>query len=254
MLFSDARIKEIEYVVRYQSAKPRWTATDRKNHIIGIKLSGSADHIFADRRARMEENCIFFLNQRDDYRVENNEAGISFSVHFTTAEPIQAPSFCIKVQERGNLMQRLESIEQQFKKSGGSTLRSLSDLYRLLEQFEEIYAKKYHPQNPDLLAARQYLLAHFKEKGCIDAAAEQYGVTRRRFNDLFKETFDITPNRLIIHHKLELAKKLLGTRELSLAEISAVSGFADVYYFSKLFKKETGLSPTEYRKEKTLSE
>jgi stage V sporulation protein D (sporulation-specific penicillin-binding protein) len=56
-----------------------------------------------------------------------------------------------------------------------------------------------------------------------------------------------------VYTDAELAKKLLGTKELSLAEISAVSGFADVYYFSKLFKKETGLSPTEYRKEKTHS-
>lgn len=248
MLFSDVRIQEIEYVVRYNAHKTRWNATRRKNHIIGINLSGSADHIFADHRFRLEENCIYFLNQKDDYRVENNEQGLAFSIHFTTMEPIEAESFCMKVQERGNLLRLLEAIEQQFKKSGGSTLRSLSDLYRLLEFYEELYSKKYHPKNPNLLAARQYLLAHFKEKGCIDAAAEQYGVTRRRFNDLFNEAFDTTPNRFLINHKLEIAKKLLVSEEIPLSEIAELSGFADVYYFSKLFKKELGISPTKYRR------
>lgn len=248
MLFSDVRIKEIEYVVRYQSQKSSWESTHRRNHIIGIKLSGSADHIFEGHRFRMEENCLFFLNQQEEYRVENNRTGVAFAIHFTTYEPIAAQSFRLKVQERGAFLQLMESIEQQFKKSGGTTLRGLGDLYRLMELFEEQYEKKYRPQSPDLLAAQRYILAHFKEKECVERAAEQYGVTRRRFNDLFKEAFGVTPHRFIILHKIGIAKKLMASEELALAEVAVLSGFADGYYFSKAFKKETGQSPAEYRK------
>ena len=246
MLFSDVRIKELEYVVRYNTQKPRWQATQRKNHIIGIKLSGRAEHIFADRRFTIEENCIYFLNQEEDYRVENSTRGMAFSIHFTTYEPIGTKSFCIQMQYGSNIARFLEAVEHSLKR--GNVARALSEFYRLLDAFEEIYEKKYHPKNAALPTAQKYLLAHFAEKGCIAKAAALYGVSQRRFCDVFKETYHVTPNRFLINHKLEIAKKLLVSEEIPLSEIAELSGFADAYYFSKLFKKEVGISPTKYRR------
>ncbi len=245
MIFSDVRIKKVDCVVHYASNKSHWSAKNRKNHIIGLKLKGSAEHIFADRRFLMEENCIYFLNQEEDYRVENIEAGLAFSVHFNTYEPIRAKSFCIKLQDGGHITRLLEAVEQHLK--AGSVTRVLSELYRLLDAFEKICEQKYHPKNMRLPAAREYLLSHFADKDCIDKAAALYGVSRRRFCDIFKENYHVTPNRYLIDHKLSLAKNLLRSKELPLSEVAVMSGFADGYYFSKLFKKEMGLSPKQYR-------
>ena len=90
---------------------------------------------------------------------------------------------------------------------------------------------------------------HFKEDDCIIKAAEKYGVTKRRFNDIFKQNFHTTPNQYIIDYKIGLAKKLLCSKELSIGDISNLCGFEDIYYFSKTFKKVTGQTARDYRKQ-----
>jgi AraC-like DNA-binding protein len=247
MLFSNVHIKTIDCVVKYSARKNRWTAQNRKNHILGIKLSGNAEHIFSDHRFAMKTNCIYFLNQQEDYRVEQVDKGIAFSVHFTTYEPIDVKSFCIQLQDSGDVLRLLEAVEQQLKK-GGCTARAMSDLYHLLDTFEEIYNRKYRAKREGLPMVQKYLLAHFKEKGCIAEAASLCGVSGRRFNDLFKAAYHITPNRYIINHKIAVAKKMLANKELSLNEVAELSGFSDGYYLGKIFKKETGQTPGAYRR------
>ena len=48
--------------------------------------------------------------------------------------------------------------------------------------------------------------------------------------------------------RINRALELIGDPDLSVSEISEKCGFSDPYYFSKVFKKITGLTPTEYRK------
>ncbi len=134
-------------------------------------------------------------------------------------------------------------------KSGKCTAKILSELYKLLSYFEDIYLKEYTPQNAKILEAQKYINLHFKETGCIAKAAEQYGVTPRRFNDIFKHNFHITPNQYIIHYKIDLAKKLLECKELSILDISHLCGFEDIYYFSKKFKQVTAQTPSNFRKQ-----
>ena len=88
---------------------------------------------------------------------------------------------------------------------------------------------------------------HFKERNCLKHAIETSNLTQRRFNDLFKQTFSITPNRYLTVLKIEFAKKLLKLGNLTIMEIADLCGFSDIYYFSKLFKKETGSTPTTFK-------
>ena len=47
--------------------------------------------------------------------------------------------------------------------------------------------------------------------------------------------------------KIEYAKRLLKTKYLSVSQISEMCGFKEIYYFSKVFKKECGYTPSEYK-------
>jgi len=246
-MFSDIRIKNIEYIIQYSPQTMNFVAHDRKNHIIGIQLSGSAEHIFEDHHFVLRENCIYFFNQAEDYRVNVAEKGVAFSIHFTTYEPIAMRSFCVKVKEPGNIVRLLEKIEYQFGLKSMCSAKIMSDLYKLFSEFEDIYFKKYRANDARIQAAKEYMNLHFKEKDCILKAAELYGVSKRRFNDVFKENFQITPNQYIINNKISLARKLLASSVLAVSDIAELCGFSDVYYFSKTFKKETGQTPGECR-------
>lgn len=249
MIFSDIRVKDIHTIIHYTPKTMRFAAKNRKDHIIGIQLTGKAAHYFADHQFTLDENCIYFFNQKEDYKVEVAEKGLCFSVHFTTYAPIEAKSFCINIKDNAAILRILNSIEQQFRKEGKCSTKCLRDLYRLFGCFEDIYSKQYLPKDMRILKAKEYLNLHFSEDLCIARAAAEYGVTQRRFNDIFKQNFHTTPNQYLIDHKIGLAKKLLCSGELSIGDVASLCGFDDIYYFSKTFKKITGQTPRDYRKQ-----
>ena len=69
---------------------------------------------------------------------------------------------------------------------------------------------------------------------------------------IFKEQTGMTPNRMLTKTRLKHAENIIlySTAERSIASIAHESGFDDLAYFSKVFKKEYGSSPLEYKKEK----
>lgn len=249
MVFSDIRVKEINGIIHYTPQTMKFSAKNRNNHIVGIQLSGRAEHFFADHQFTLEENCLYFFNQEEDYNVEIKEKGICFSVHFTTFAPVKAKSFHIKIKDSGAIVRMLQSIEQAFSDTGECGTKVLGELYRLFSCFEEVCSRNYSLQDSKILQAKEYMNLHFKEKDCIAKAAEEYGVTLRRFNDIFKNNFQTTPNQYIINHKINLAQKLLYSKELSIGDVSDLCGFEDIYYFSKTFKKVTGQTASAFRKQ-----
>ena len=96
--------------------------------------------------------------------------------------------------------------------------------------------------------AKRYIDIHFKEDNCVEEATKIYQTTRRRFGDVFKTLYNITPNRYVISRRMEFAKELLSAGYIPIGEIAYLCGFSDIYYFSKVFKNETGVSPSEYKK------
>ena len=65
---------------------------------------------------------------------------------------------------------------------------------------------------------------------------------------MFKSSSGMTIRAYANLLKLEDAKKLLSETDLSITEIALDTGFNDVSYFIKLFKKQFGISPLKYRK------
>lgn len=65
---------------------------------------------------------------------------------------------------------------------------------------------------------------------------------------IFKNEFGVTPYRYLCKRKTELAKNMLKNTNLSVREIAFRLNYADEYYFSNVFKKEVGVSPSNYKK------
>ena len=220
---------------------------NRSYHIIGIHLSGSAVHYFKNQKFTISENCIYFLNQKDDYKVKVLEKGVAFSVHFTTCEPIDTESFCIKTAKANEVVRLLSLIEKEFLLKNNE-LGLMSDVYGLCSELNKLYQKSYFPKDKRMIAAEKYINTHFSENDCLAEAAKQSTLTRRRFNDLFKSCFGLTPNRYLVGLKIDYAKNLISTNYFSISQISEMCGFSDIYYFYKVFKSETGTTPAEYKK------
>lgn len=251
MNFENLRIKDINCVVWHVPHLKQWTASQRKDHIIGIKLTGVSVHYMGYKNFTMAENDIFFLNQKDDYNVKVLETGLAIAIHFTTYEKIETDSFCINIKNNEEIVGLLEKANKEKNKNDGE-LQLMKILYNLCEIFDHIRKKTYYQQNSGILKAREYIDLNFRNKHCVDDAAKLYGCSRRRFQDIFKNNFDTTPNRYVTMCKVAKAKELLKTDYLSISEVSDMTGFSDVYYFSKVFKDVVGLSPKAWKTGQTV--
>ncbi len=80
-----------------------------------------------------------------------------------------------------------------------------------------------------------------------NSVAEQLGLSRNYFGQLFKKETGYTFTEYLNRVRISKAKKLLKTTTLKVYEISELVGIEDSFYFSSLFKKYVGCSPTDYR-------
>ena len=134
------------------------------------------------------------------------------------------------------------------------------DYQTLYEKFIEIileYSDTERDENVDELGIKytvykvqDYLDAHFAEKVLIQDVAEKFGLNYSYLCHLFRKYQNISPNEYIISKRIKKAKELLDEeRDWSIKKIAEKVGYADPYYFSRIFKTYTGVAPSEYRKE-----
>ena len=97
--------------------------------------------------------------------------------------------------------------------------------------------------------AEKYMQAHYQEKFSLKKIALQFFVNESYLLRVFKEVKGET--MLECHNRIrcDAAKDLLTRNELSISFIGDSVGFTSAAHFSRIFRKETGLSPSEWRKE-----
>ena len=250
MEFSNLRLERIRTVVRYRSDVSEWTVTDRRDHIIGINISGTTDHDLGYKRMDLGPDYIYFFNQRDSYKATVREDGYCYSVHFTTSEPIETDSFCKKVNNTDEIVKLIRQVERA-RLHGDGDLHTCAEFYALCDVLYRLYTAPYTKRDEHIVNAKSYMDVHFKEPTCLSEAVALSGVTGRRFGDVFKQQFGTTPNSYLLQKKLGYAAELLALGYLSVTEVAELAGFCDVYYFSKMFKRHFGTTPGQYKKENT---
>lgn len=84
----------------------------------------------------------------------------------------------------------------------------------------------------------------------IAEIADQIGYSKNYFTHIYKENFGKTPKQYYEEIKLNKAESYLQNANISVTEISHTLGFDSIHEFSRFFKRKTGLSPSEWRKER----
>lgn len=96
--------------------------------------------------------------------------------------------------------------------------------------------------------AKRYMETHFQENISLENVAEHVGLSSYYFSKLFKEYTGINFIDELTRIRVEQAKRLLLESELSLKEICYKVGYNDPNYFSRVFKKTVGMTPSNFRR------
>lgn len=83
----------------------------------------------------------------------------------------------------------------------------------------------------------------------IKKLADLFFYNKKYFSSLFTKKMDIKFTEYVNSKRIEKAIKFMENSDMTISEISAKCGFSDPFYFSKVFKKFTGTTPTAYMKE-----
>jgi len=83
----------------------------------------------------------------------------------------------------------------------------------------------------------------------IDQLARQSSMSTGHFRRIFRRFTGYSPVQFILKRRIERAMYYLKTTHLTIQRIAAIVGYTDVYFFSRQFKEQTGLSPSAYRKQ-----
>lgn len=101
--------------------------------------------------------------------------------------------------------------------------------------------------------ALEFIREHYEAPISLQDAADAAEVNPAYLSYLFKQEMKIGFSNYVQELRIDYAKKLLSETNCKVKDVALRSGFGDYHYFSKIFKKFTGLSPAEYRKESGLS-
>lgn len=88
---------------------------------------------------------------------------------------------------------------------------------------------------------------HRKSSATVAMAAKEAKLSLAHFRRLFCQVYSVCPQEYMMELRLDTAKNLLSVSDMTVSEIAYESGFSSPYYFSRIFRIKTGLTPTEYR-------
>jgi two-component system, response regulator YesN len=95
--------------------------------------------------------------------------------------------------------------------------------------------------------ASDYIKKNYMKKLTLEEVSSHVYLSPSYFSKVFKDEMKFNFNAYLNHIRIEMGKKLLSDEKVALVDISSMVGFEDQSYFTKVFKKITGISPGRYR-------
>lgn len=104
------------------------------------------------------------------------------------------------------------------------------------------------PKKMDISLVKSFLDEHYSEKLSLESVASHFFIDKHYLTRLFKEQYGVTLVTYLQQVRITHAKRMLRFTDKSIKEIGLECGIGELNYFSRVFKKLEGVSPSEFRK------
>lgn len=110
-----------------------------------------------------------------------------------------------------------------------------------------IQGKREEKSTDVIKVAGKYIQDNYSKDISLDDVSRVVGISPYYFSKIFKEETGVNFIEYLTNIRIERAKELLATSDMSMKEICSMCGYPDPNYFSRTFKKNVGVTPTEYK-------
>nr|WP_040512883.1 response regulator [Gracilibacillus halophilus] len=153
-------------------------------------------------------------------------------------------NYLLKPISKQKLMETVyKAVELEKEKAKSSIIDKIVD-----EELLETQEQPYH--NPAIQQALAFIDEHFAEELTLKTVADEVHLNASYLSALFKEELQLTFSEYITRKRVQQAKKLLLSSDLTITEIAEQIGYHTSKYFIKIFKQYEQMTPNVYRKHK----
>ncbi len=237
--------------------KLKWDSCDaqvspRNFHALSYRTVSHALLETETDRIQPQHGDVLFVPKKCSYHLTAGHERI-YVIHFKTSAKIPPKLELFNTKDNDRLHALFAACyEAWMKKEPGYHFHVQSIFYAILEQlsfstFPQPTGDKYQKLKP----AVDRLQAGFRDPSLtIRELAQEVYMSETYFRRLFGEVYGMTPIKFLTRRRMLYAKDLLKTGLYSVETVAEMAGFADPKYFSTVFKQHTGLSPSDYKKQR----
>lgn len=184
-----------------------------------------------------------FLPQGGYYKLKTLEASSTLLLDFHgQGDGLSDSIHSIALSEPENYLQILRHM-MLLQPIPQNRAKLMSLLYELFHRMDTEQARSSDPIQPSV----EYLHRNFFREDLSNATlALASGVSEVYFRKRFTQRFGVSPHRYLLDLRIQRAKQLLAEGEQSVSQIAEACGFTNVYHFSRTFKSNVGVTPTQY--------
>ncbi len=118
---------------------------------------------------------------------------------------------------------------------------------KLTNACRDVVSKREERSNDIIRIAQQYINDNFDKDISLDDVSRKVNISPYYFSKIFKEESGLNFIEYLTNIRIDKAKELLSGSDMSIKEICSACGYTDPNYFSRSFKKNVGVTPTEYK-------
>ncbi|MDR7209263.1 helix-turn-helix transcriptional regulator [Flavobacterium piscis] len=122
----------------------------------------------------------------------------------------------------------------------------------IVRKYNETHSHQTHSYNVKINTFEKLLELNFKQEKSPSFYADKLNITLKHLNRICNEILQKTATEVIMGRVILEIKRMLTDKQFAVNEVASAIGYDDYSYFSRVFKKHTGLSPTGFRDLKKL--
>ena len=221
-------------------------------------VRGKATYRFcAGERLTISQGDVVFLTPQAAYSIvtekEFEHYTVNFSLHAESSrlDVGQLPYWVLQGGHTDHIKRLFADVTHVWSaKQPGYEMRAIGGLYELLAAvFLGFRQAQKTPSDHRLLLAKGYIEEHFNEPFCLEELAALSNMSVTNFRREWKKRYTEAPLQYRDAIRLYRAKEYLGSGYYTVSEVGEKCGFDDASYFIRFFKKKTGQTPAQYKKE-----
>lgn len=253
----DFLVENVNNVVE-RPRTPNWRAENlcfESNYVMAFSLGGEASYTVRGKGSFTARANEVFLFPPDNVRSAKTDPkklwhfiSVNFNLTFLSGSRALFEDMLFHTSNIGEIVRQefLTLLSVWGSKNPLYKTRSRTIVQNILcLLIREHLDRRYIPHQKQLEAAKKFIQENFTAKITIEEITAASNLSASHFRKLFGQTYGMSPMQYVTYLRINRARDLLASGEFNVSESAVLSGYDDVFYFSSLFKKKTGFTPSQ---------